>query len=88
MTRKKVIAIKLQKGDDVLLKERFPDLQLQAKKVGITMTDKGTFYGKGLKGRFAIKPEYVEVHMDEKPWGVFDWMIKEKLETLIADALV
>lgn len=82
-----MIAIKLQKGDDELLNERFSDLQLQAKKAGITMTDKGTFYGKGLKGRYKIKPEYIEVHMDDKPWGVFDWMIKEKLETLIADAL-
>lgn len=83
-----MISIKLEKGDDITLRAKMPDLQIQARSAGITLSDNGTFSGKGLEGRFIIKPDYVEVLVDKKPWGTFEWMIKEKLESLIADVLV
>jgi hypothetical protein len=83
-----MISIKLEKGDDIALRAKLPELEIQARSAGITLSKDGKFAGKGLEGKFFIKPDYVEVIVDKKPWGVFDWMIKDKLESLIADVLV
>jgi hypothetical protein len=75
-------------GDAEKLREKFSVLQNQAKTAKIVLSDDGTFNGRGLVGKFKITDERVEVDLKEKPWGTFDWMIKDKLESLIADALL
>ena len=82
-----MIHIKLPEEDIKFLKDKFSSLQNQAAASGLTLNENGTFHGKGLEGKFSFTEDSLDVDITEKPFGVFDWMVKKHLLVILDDVL-